>query len=131
MAKVNSFSKILCCDVIFKIKYPSAESEDHHSYPYPYICQVRLLGSDSNRIRTHNDLVGKWALNHSKHSKHAPNWPNDWAELWLLYGAFNCMSLGSVLCYSPLQNYWFLDKISSRYLYKIILCNKNNLRYLA
>ena len=34
MIKFNFLSKILCCcDVIFEIKYPRAESEELHSYP--------------------------------------------------------------------------------------------------
>ena len=34
--KFNFLSKILCCcDVIFEIKYPRAESEELHSYPLP------------------------------------------------------------------------------------------------
>ena len=36
MIKLNFLYKVLCsCDVIFKIKYPRAESEDLHSYPLP------------------------------------------------------------------------------------------------
>ena len=38
MIKIGFLCKILCCcDVIFEIKYPRAESEDLHSYPLPLV----------------------------------------------------------------------------------------------